>query len=492
MTFLLLLLLGLLTYTILQHSVARITRTPIWLLWLVMMTPALFLSVWAAVAGDDGSVPAIVAVGVFVTCFVLYLWLLYLGRPTTSKTPVDRSSEVAGSVKTPPSPGNLISKLRPIAPSEESQLRNCFNWSVFVLQNLEYRPQAVICRGKLRTNPERAYQTIRQNVERQFGDRFLVVLQEGPNDRPLFVLAPNPQSKASPKSHTSSQNIWLAWGLFVITLFTTTVAGAEFVGLTAEQLQSEPGGLLRGLPYALSLLAILGFHESGHYFAARWHKIRTTLPYFIPIPFFLGTLGAFVQLRSPMPNRKVLFDISVAGPIVGFLVTLPMLWWGLAHSEVVPASDQSGLLNFNELQPAVSLLLSLVCQFTLDGALDPQKAIDLHPVAISGYLGLILTAFNLMPIGQLDGGHMVHSMFGRRTALSIGQVTRFLMLMLALIHRELLLWALLLFFMPLRDEPALNDVTELDNKRDFLGLLCLALLAAVLLPAPRMLLASLG
>ncbi|MGC9504395.1 site-2 protease family protein [Baaleninema sp.] len=490
MTFWLLLLLGLITYTILQRSVSRITRTPVWLLWLVMMTPALVLSAWAAIAGDDGSVPAFVAIAIFAICFSLYLWLLYWGRPKPNSPPATPSnssnSPTATAVSEPSERQSLVSKLRPIAPAEESRLRNCFNWSVFALQNLEYLPQAVVCRGQLRTNPDRAYQTIRRNVEQQFGDRFLVVLQEGPNRKPLFVLAPNPKAKTA--SLEPIRRPGLAWALWVVTLFTTTVAGAQFMGVATETWQSEPNLLLRGLPYSLSLLAILAFHEGGHFLAARWHRLKTTLPYFIPVPFFLGTFGAFVQIRSPMPHRKALFDVSVTGPLVGFLLTLPLLWWGLAHSEVVPASEQSGLLNFDELQPSFSLLLSLICKAVLEGSLDPQKAIDLHPVAISGYLGLILTAFNLMPIGQLDGGHMVHAMFGRRTASAIGQVTRLLMLMLALIHPELFLWTLLLFLMPLRDEPALNDLTELDNARDFLGLVCLFLLAVVILPAPRMLL----
>ncbi|MDC0832732.1 site-2 protease family protein [Geitlerinema sp. CS-897] len=490
MTFWLLLLLGLITYTILQRSVSRITRTPVWLLWLVMMTPALVLSAWTAIAGDDGSVPALVAIVIFVVCFSLYLWLLYLGRPKSSPPPATPSNSPNAPTATAVSNGSerqsLVSKLRPIAPAEESRLRNCFNWSVFALQNLEYLPQAVVCRGQLRTSPDRAYQTIRHNVEQQFGDRFLVVFQEGPNRKPLFVLAPNPNAKTA--SSETTHRPGLAGALLVVTLFTTTVAGAEFMGIATETWQSEPNLLLHGLPYSLSLLAILAFHEGGHFWAARWHRLKTTLPYFIPIPFFLGTFGAFVQIRSPMPHRKALFDVSVTGPLVGFLVTLPLLWWGLGHSEVVPASAQSGLLNFDELQPSFSLLLSLVCKAVLGGALDPQKAIDLHPVAIAGYLGSILTAFNLMPIGQLDGGHMVHAMFGRRTASAIGQVTRLLMLMLALIHPELFLWTLLLFLMPLRDEPALNDVTELNNGRDFLGLVCLFLLAVVILPAPRMLL----
>lgn len=485
MTFLLLIGLGLITYTILQRSVANITRTPVWLLWLVMMTPAIVLVVWSAANGENDTVPASVAIALVTVCFLIYLWLLYLGRLPANSRPstTPPSTATPQAAKTPPS----LTQLRPIAPNEENRLRDCFNWSIYALHNLEYRPQAVICRGQLRTHPDRAYRAIREKIEQQFGDRFLVVLQEGPNQKPLFVLAPNPHQQSNSAVTEPRERPIVAWGLLLVTFFTTSVAGAEFAGVTPESWQSDPNLLVEGFPYALSIMAILGLRELGHYLVARRHQLRVTLPYFIPIPFFLGTLGAFLQLRSPIPNRKVLFDVSVIGPVIGFLTTLPLLIWGLAHSELVDVSEEAGLLNFEALQPTFSLLLSFCCGLVLDGSLDASKAIDLHPMAIAGYLGLILTAFNLMPIGQLEGGHMVHAMFGRRTALAVGQVTRLLMLVLSLIHPELFLWTLLLFLMPLRDDPALNDVSELDNTRDLIGLLSLAVLASILLPAPRLL-----
>jgi membrane-associated protease RseP (regulator of RpoE activity) len=120
--------------------------------------------------------------------------------------------------------------------------------------------------------------------------------------------------------------------------------------------------------------------------------------------------------------------------------------------------------------------------------LNAETAIDLHPVAVAGYLGLIVTAFNLMPVGQLDGGHIVHAMFGQRASMAIGQVARLCMLLLSFLEEGLWLWAIILLLTPLNDEPALNDVSELDNRRDFLGLLAIGLLLIILLPAPRILL----
>jgi membrane-associated protease RseP (regulator of RpoE activity) len=490
--FWLLLLLGLITYLILQRSVPRITRTPIWVLWLVMMTPAGILGIWTLLYGEDKPIPVLLAIAPFALCFSLYWWLVYRGRKPRESPKSDPPKSSQMNLDTDPElePDDPASRLRPLDLTEEQQLKDCFPWSVYYLHSLEYRPQAVICRGQLRTNPDNAYRTIQENIDRHFGDRFLVVFHENWNpQQPFFVLVPNPQ--AQEQNQSTSERLTrpgFATLLLLITLFTTTTIGAGLSGVSSVALQADPTLLWRGLPYSLSLLAILGTHELGHYLAAQLYKIRATLPYFIPFPVFLGTFGAFIQMRSPVPHRKALFDVSLAGPVAGLVITLPLLIWGIAHSEVVPLSDQSGLLSFDSLTPNFSLLLTLIGKLTLGEALTAQNAIDLHPVAIAGYLGLIVTAFNLMPVGQLDGGHMVHAMFGQRAALGIAQVVRLLMLLLALIHRELWVWALLLFFMPIRDEPALNDVSELDNTRDFLGLLALTLLAIILLPAPKLLL----
>jgi membrane-associated protease RseP (regulator of RpoE activity) len=249
--------------------------------------------------------------------------------------------------------------------------------------------------------------------------------------------------------------------------------------------------LSTGLPYALSLLAILGTHEMGHFLATRRYRIRATLPYFIPVPpagiFPFGTFGAFIQIRSPIPNRKALFDVGIAGPLAGFIIAVPVLIWGLMHSTPIAAQEASSLLNPNSFQPTGSLFLTIMSKLALGDKLALTQAIKLHPVAIAGCLGIIITALNLMPVGQLDGGHIVHAMFGQKNGARIGQIARFLVLALALVQTELLLWAVMLFLMPVVDEPALNDVSELDNKRDFLGLLALGLLILIVLPAPQLL-----
>jgi membrane-associated protease RseP (regulator of RpoE activity) len=156
--------------------------------------------------------------------------------------------------------------------------------------------------------------------------------------------------------------------------------------------------------------------------------------------------------------------------------------WGLAHSEVVPLSDSSGWLNFQSLNPRFSLLLTVLSKWALGSVLAPKMAIHLHPVAVAGYIGLVVTAFNLMPVGQLDGGHIVHAMYGQRTGIAIGQVVRLLVLVRAMLEPDLLIWGIILLLLPVADEPALNDVSELDNWRDFWGLIALVILAAIILP----------
>lgn len=475
-----LLLLGIFVYFVVQRSVASITRTPVWMLWLVMMLPALVLTAWVTIRGDQEPVPLALMVGLFVLCPVMYWLLIQWGRVPPAKLQELReqqSKELAEKLK------EKRSTVRPINKEEEANLRHCFPWSVYYLQNLEYRPQAVICRGQLRSSPEVAYETIRENIESRFGDRFLVIFQEGLNRKPFFALVPNPQAQ---RKNTQSRltRPGLALGLLLATLLTTTLAGVVISGVTETDLQNDPSLLAAGLPYALALMAILGLHELGHYVAARFYQIRATLPYFIPVPFFLGTFGAFIQLRSPVPNRKALFDVGIAGPLSGFIVTLPLLIWGLAHSEVVAMPEETSLLNFQAFNPSMSLLIALLSKLALGDNLAAVDALQLHPVAVAGCIGLVVTALNLMPVGQLDGGHIVHAMFGQRVGAIIGQIARFLVLGLALIHRELLLWAVLLFFIPAIDEPALNDVSELNNQRDFLGLLALTVLVLIVLPAP--------
>lgn len=493
---LLTILIGIFTYFVIQRSVARLTTTPLWLYWLVLMTPALVMLVWFAVMGENQPLPPLLLLGLFILCPMVYWWLIQKGRlekdgsqpsslaphssPSDLPTVIDTTLLSKESATTPP--------IRPISGEEEKSLRDCFPWGVYYLQKLDYFPQAILCRGKLRTSPEVAYQTIKENVEALFGDRFVIIFQESLQGQPFFALVPNANAAKTdlPKSQAPEKltRPIMALGLILMTLITTTLMGVEMGGISAKELQENSSLLLRGLPYGLGIITILGFHEFSHYLTAVHYKIRTTLPYFIPIPFFLGTFGAFIQIKSPVPHRKALFDVAIAGPLGGFIVTVPLLFWGLKLSGVVQLPQDSQLLDFQALDPRFSFLMTVLSKIALGDDFGIGKAIILHPLAIAGYIGLIVTALNLMPIGQLDGGHIIHAVFGQRTAIVVGYVTRIVMIGLAFLRPEFLLWAILLFLIPVADQPALNDVTELDNKRDILGLLSMVLLLFILLPVP--------
>lgn len=491
MTWLPLILLGLILLLIVRQSVTRVTRTPWWLLWLVLMLPAFVIGFWTVTQGPKQQIPTLLLVGSFLFSSLLYFVLVQRGRiPPVTKTNATSSPDEPVSPVDSGSPPAV--EVRPLDTAEEQQLKSCFPWTTFFLREIEYRPQAVICRGQLRSQPELAYQTIRDNINAQFGDRFLTIFQVGASNKPFFALVVNPeqqQEKAKKEKIAPLNRPGLAMGLVLLTLLTTTLAGVEIANpnLTTKAWAANPALILSGLPYALALMLILGIHELGHYVTARYYQIRATLPYFIPVPFALGTFGAFMQMRSPIPNRKSLFDVGIAGPVAGFIVTLPALIWGLYNSEVVPLPEKPEVFNFNAFNPNFSLLLIVISRLVLGSQLTTHSAIDLHPIAVAGCLGLVITALNLMPMGQLDGGHIVHAMYGQRAGAAIGQITRILVLLLSLIQPWLLFWAILLFFMPAFDEPALNDVTELDNRRDFLGLLSLTLLLLIILPAPEVL-----
>ncbi|MEL6166586.1 MAG: site-2 protease family protein, partial [Cyanobacteria bacterium J06628_3] len=304
-------------------------------LWLVLMAPPIIWTGWTI--RYETQVPSALVFGSLAVCFVLYWVLFEWGRvPVQDKKDKEQKESSATSEVIQPAaihPTVESVPVRPIEPGEESELRSCFPWSLYYIHNIEYRPQAVICRGQLKTEAKTAYEKIKENIEAKFGDRFILIFQEGFNGKPIFLLVPNHQQrKVAGETEKLTRPGWALLLLFC-TLMTTTFVGTRIAGIESSELSSNPALILQGLPYALSLITILGIHEMGHYLAAKFYKIRTTLPYFIPMPLFLGTLGALIQMRSPVPNRKALFDVSIAGPIAGFLASLPLLIWGLTNSE---------------------------------------------------------------------------------------------------------------------------------------------------------------
>jgi membrane-associated protease RseP (regulator of RpoE activity) len=232
----------------------------------------------------------------------------------------------------------------------------------------------------------------------------------------------------------------------------------------------------------MSLLAILGVHELGHYVMARRHGVDVSLPYFIPAPMGLGTFGAFIQMKSLIKSRRAIFDIGIAGPLAGLVIAVPLLYAGLTEAASIPPADEPRALNTGS-----SLLLALLYQAAHGSGGDMGTiAINLSPGAFAGWIGVFVTALNLLPVGQLDGGHVAYALFGRRHARTVSIVVVLLMVGLGVfVWPGLLTWALLVS--PLAGfshMPALDDVTPPDTKRFALGALALALPIVILMPVP--------
>ena len=270
--------------------------------------------------------------------------------------------------------------------------------------------------------------------------------------------------------------VWVNVVLFLLTCLSTLAAGAVFAYDPARGYD-----LASGIPFAFTLLAILGTHEFGHYFTARAYNASVSLPYFIPAPppFIFGTLGAVIRMRSPAANRNSLFDIAAAGPLAGLVIAIPAILIGLGWSTVgrIPAD---GAIMFGD---------SLVMRFLVYAKFGPIPAgadVFVHPVAMAGWVGLLVTALNLFPVGQLDGGRIAYALFGRRHAL-VGRATFVGLLALGAITQSLnwFVWAALLFFMiGFHHSPLLDDVTPLSPGRRVVGVICLVLLVLLVPPIP--------
>ena len=214
-----------------------------------------------------------------------------------------------------------------------------------------------------------------------------------------------------------NDRVWLHVLLFALTIASTTLVGANQYLSFLDDFRGTPGLsmpfaslLVRGLWYSGTILAILGCHELGHYFACRYYDVDASLPFFIPVPFLLtGTMGAFIRIREQIPSKRMLFDIGIAGPIAGFVVAVPALFIGLAMSHVAPLpADQSGMLELGEP------LLFKFASWLIWGTQPAGFSLNMHPMAFAAWFGMLATALNLFPIGQLDGGHVSYSVLGPR------------------------------------------------------------------------------
>ncbi len=278
-----------------------------------------------------------------------------------------------------------------------------------------------------------------------------------------------------------------------LVLVIATILSTLFVGtlseFAAQGLEGIPGldDLWLGIPYCLSLMTILGAHELGHYFAARYHKVPVTLPYFIPLPVPpIGTLGAFIRLKAPVKNKRALLDVGAAGPLAGLLFAIPILLYGLAISPVEPLPDGGYTLEGNSV-------LYALAKIAVKGQMLPNGTEDvfLSQVAWAGWVGLLVTGLNLIPVGQLDGGHIAYALFGKRARLFFWPVI-VTMIALVVITQTFMwgFWALLLFILGRYYAEPLDDITPLDGRRRVLAITSLVLFLLVFVPIPLRIVAS--
>jgi hypothetical protein len=337
--------------------------------------------------------------------------------------------------------------------------------------------------GHLRGKSDEMFRKIREAFA---GDPITPLLLEGDENDVRVVIMPGRQAESEPKPTKWT----LHWLLFAVTLATTTWAGALHAGVN---LLRQPERFTVGLPYSLALLLILGSHELGHYFAAKFHGIQVTPPYFIPVPFALGTFGAFIKIKSLTPDRRALFDVAVAGPLAGLVFAIPALLIGLRFSEVIP--DHGGLrLGQVGVDIGSSVILAFLANLSLGASVLQGSHLLLHPLAFAGWLGLIVTALNLLPIGQLDGGHISHALFGSRGARGISMVAMISLFLLALfVWPGLMFWAFIVFFIAgTRDAPAANDLTPVGAPRALLGYFTFLILLLIIVPVPHSLYQAVG
>ena len=295
---------------------------------------------------------------------------------------------------------------------------------------------------------------------------------------------------STPSYRLRREPLWRYVILFALTVLSTTQAGglhyASFTVAFSEQIPRIPlfSLLLHGLWYSLSILAILGCHELGHYFACRYYRVDSSRPYFLPMPFLLtGTLGAFIRIRAPIPGKRALFDIGIAGPIAGFLVAVPVLLIGMHLSNVVklPTSFRGEVFDLGEP------LLFKVAEWLTFGNIPDGYSVNMHPMAFAAWFGMLATALNLFPIGQLGGGHISYAVFGRRsTAVTMVMVP--CLIGLSFVSMSWVVWTvltigMLLLFGP-RHPRVIDEEIPLDRSRLWLAAFALLMFALCFTPSP--------
>jgi membrane-associated protease RseP (regulator of RpoE activity) len=280
---------------------------------------------------------------------------------------------------------------------------------------------------------------------------------------------------------------WLNVTLFALTCLTTLLMGSALMAMYTNQVGDaasfiarivrSPLTLLSGIPFSFAIMAILLGHEMGHYLTCRYYGIEATLPYFIPAPTLVGTMGAFIRIKSPIQHRAALLEVGIAGPIVGFVLAIPVLIIALAKSGFIAPAPGAGI----ELgEPLIFKAMA-----ALMGKTPPEgMAINLHPIGIAAWFGFFATALNLLPVGQLDGGHVSYALF-RSFHKRISQALLFTLIPLGVFYWQgWLLWSTVLLILGFRHPVTLNDSIPLSKRHVWLGWIALAMFVLCFIPMP--------
>jgi len=366
----------------------------------------------------------------------------------------------------------------PIPPGDLQAVKNIFGIDTFFVTETVPYQQGAIFKGNLRGEPVETQAKLASSLVEQVGDRYRLYLISGPEEKPVVVVLP---ASADPVPTSTPQKI-----LSVILLVATTVTALERGGLQYNfDIFAEPNRWTETLSIGLPLMLIMVAHELGHWFIAKRYDVKLAWPFFLPA-WQLGSFGALTRIESILPNRTVLFDIAFAGPAVGGLMSLGALVLGLLMSG--DASTVPLPVEVLEGSMLVGLLSRAILGSSVQAAL-----VNIHPLVVVGWLGLVITALNLLPAGQLDGGRMVQSIYGRKVASRASLISLIGLAIFSLANPVALYWAVLVLFLQRQPErPSQNELTEPDDKRAAFCLLALFLMLTVLLPLSPSLAGQLG
>ncbi|HHP7229900.1 MAG TPA: site-2 protease family protein [Xenococcaceae cyanobacterium] len=420
----------------------------------------------------------------------IYIWLgrqlraagqeEILQQKAAERLRAEAAQEVPKTNISEPEPTGAV-EIVPIPEADLSKIKSIFSIDTFFATETISYQEGAIFKGNLRSEPEQAHASLTQKLTEQLDSKYRLFLVESPEEKPVVVVLP---SSNDPQTTTLAQKN-LALVLAIATIVTSLEASGLLLGF---DLFSDFSRYQEAVPLSLGLWAILIIHEIGHWVVAKRYEIRLSLPFFIPT-WQIGSFGAITRFESLLPNRTALFDIAFAGVAVGGALSLLLLILGMVLSH--PGSYFQLPTEFFQ----ASVLVGTLAKVIFGSALH-QTIVDVHPLVITGWLGLVITALNLLPAGQLDGGRIVHAIYGRKIARRTTVSTLIVLGIVTLANPGNsipLYWAVLILLLQ-RDleRPALNELTEPDDARAAWGLLALFLTLATLIPLSPSLAGRLG